>query len=156
MSKHEKIIIKQAGALELEFKSCINTKNQKEYLMPDCTPLVEEWKKSERYFEIKQDPEGKSEHPGSRVNDVFNVQLNKFDDGLDVVRHIGFQTVNPNNLYKLKSGQHAGKYMPANVFEMNERKYIVNQSPFYVDNYYRMIIEENIKMIVSLARPGVD
>jgi len=31
MSKHEKIIIKQAGALELEFKSCINTKNQKEY-----------------------------------------------------------------------------------------------------------------------------
>ena len=160
MLKNDKIIIAQKGAPNLDFKEIdiIQKDNStKKYLMPDCRPLLDKWKKSDKYTEIANDPKGKTEHPGSRVNDVYYVKMGFYNDNLDLIREeLGFQYVCPENLYKIKSGEHKGKYAAANIFEMNNRKYIVNQSPFYNENYYEMIIEENIQMVVSLARPGVD
>lgn len=125
--------------------------NSPDYILPDCSKLVANWKNHPNYHEITADVTKKIEHSGSRVKDV-NITT-EFKDNFAKARNIlGFQTVCPETLYKTPSGV----FLPANVLNMGSRTVVMHQSPFNLQNYFEMIEKLNISIMTSLARPGKD
>lgn len=94
---------------------------------------------------------GITPHPGSRANNVLTrSQITQFQR-CGKVYFMQTRPINFLNLFQLKTGPHTGQYMGANQFTLKDASYIATEAPFNRDDYYRMILDTNAKILVSLT-----
>lgn len=100
-------------------------------------------------------------HRGSRANNV--IPLDKFhrltrelEHSKAVANPMNGRPVNIDNLYRLKAGSRKGAYLGANLFNFSsyhddDQLYIATEAPYYPEDYFRMVIDTNSRVLVSVT-----
>ncbi|AIK96657.1 protein-tyrosine phosphatase family protein [Candidatus Odyssella acanthamoebae] len=102
---------------------------------------------------------GLSPHIGSRVNNVIpSTEFEGLQKNLPCTFPMNGRMINFLNLYQLKTGDRKGQYLGANIFNFsdvlstkNNQQYIATEAPYDKFDYYRMVIDCNAAILVSLT-----
>ncbi|AZL15977.1 protein-tyrosine phosphatase family protein [Rickettsiales endosymbiont of Stachyamoeba lipophora] len=129
----------------------IQYQNSKLYL-----EMLEHWKKNKNL-------KAYAVHQGSRIKNIIehngknNEGRGRVNDGLDDKRELyGFERMNPETVIKLEAGTNKGKVLGANLCQFEAQDYVVCEAPYSIEEYYRMVLQTNSKILVSVAKPQTD
>jgi protein tyrosine phosphatase len=102
---------------------------------------------------------GLAPHIGSRVNNVIPAaEFENLQKNLPCTSLMHNRIINFLNLYQLKTGERKGQYLGANIFNFStvlpttgNQHYIATEAPYDKFDYYRMVIDCNATILVSLT-----
>lgn len=132
-------------------------------------PLIET--ENQKHELVKKGTEGRIVHPWSRAKNTHSNEPDvkfPFPDGREDMNNTDDRVVRLSTLYKLHTGPNKGKYMGSNVFDFSAfwkdtesgkmkgepycfQRYGASEAPFDSADYFRMVVDTNMRVLVSLS-----
>lgn len=105
--------------------------------------------------------QGHTCHRGSRANNIitlstFQTLARELEYSKGFAHPMNGRPVNIDNLYRLKTGPRRQAYLGANLFDFSsylndDQLYIATEAPYHLDDYFRMVIDTNSRVLVSVT-----
>lgn len=134
-------------------------------------PIIEV--ENQKHELVKKGTDGRIVAPWSRAKNTHSNEAGTrypFPKGREDQHNTDDRVVRLSTLYKLRNGPNQGKYMGSNIFDFSpfykdpdtahvtagdyiHQRYAASEAPFDGADYYRMVMDNNMRVLVTLSNP---